>query len=175
LQGKTLYTILLSIIAVLTLALAVMIIFVFTAFNGNDGVPSSKESQKPLVGRAVPKEEQAEFQLYGKEGNNEAVFNIKSTESHPNSFLMASISIIYDGGKKNKKLEERTALIEKNLSMLKQDAIKYFLSQSFDDLSAADAMEKARTALKASFNEIVSVDSEEMIIIDVVFDKWIKQ
>lgn len=61
-QGKTLYTILLSIIAVLTLALAVMVIFVFTAFNSNTANPS-QETQKPLIERAVPKEEQAELKL----------------------------------------------------------------------------------------------------------------
>jgi flagellar basal body-associated protein FliL len=174
LQGKTLYTILLSIIAVLTLALAVLIIFIFTAYNGNKVNPSSKETQKPLVERAVPKEERAELQLYADEGN-EAIFNIRSTEDHPNSFLMASISIIYDGGKKNKKLEERKTLLEKNLSMLKQASIKYFLNKSFEDLSKDDAMDDAQSALKAAFNEIVSTDSEEMIVIDVVFNKWIKQ
>ena len=173
-QGKSLYTILLSIIAVLTLALAVMIIFIFTAFNTNRGAPSSGETPKPLVERAVPKEEQQEFKLFGE--SNEAIFNIKSTEDHPNSFLMTSISIIYDGGKKNKLAEERKELLNKNLSMLKQACIKYFMNQSFDDLSGEEAMDKARTSLKAAFNEIVRTDdSEEAIIIDVVFDKWIRQ
>lgn len=171
-QGKTLYTILLSIIAVLTLALAVMVIFIFTAFNGNSGKASPQETQKPLVERVVPNEEQAELKLYE---SNEAVFNIKSTETHPNSFLMASISIIYDGGKKNKLLEERKLLLEKNISGLKQASIKYFLGQSFEDLSADDAMEKAQTSLKNTFNEIVRTDSEDAIVIDVIFDKWIKQ
>lgn len=175
-QGKTLYTILLSIIAVLTLALAVMVIFIFTAFNSNSGKPSSQETQKPLVERVVPKEEQAELQLYASsDGSNEAVFNIKSTEDHPNSFLLASISIIYDGGKKNKLLEERTLLLKKNISMLKQASIKYFMGKSFDDLSEENAMEEARTSLKTTFNEIVRTDSEDAIVIDIVFDKWIKQ
>lgn len=174
-QGKTLYTILLSIIAVLTLALAVMVIFVFTAFNSNTANPS-QETQKPLIERAVPKEEQAELKLFeNPDGSNEAVFNIKSTETHPNSFLMVSVSIIYDGGKRNRLLEERKLLLEKNLSMLKQACIKYFMNQSFEELGEEDAMEKARNALKVSFNEIVRTDSEDMIVIDVVFDKWIRQ
>ncbi|NLX63695.1 MAG: flagellar basal body-associated FliL family protein [Clostridiaceae bacterium] len=168
------YTILLSIIAVLTLALAVMIIFIFTAFNTNRAIPSSGETPKPLVERVVPKEEQVEFKLYGE--TNEAIFNIKSTETHPNSFLMASISIIYDGGKKNKQVEERKELLNKNLSLLKQACIKYFMSQSYEDLNGEEAMDKARASLKDAFNEIVRTDdSDEAIIIDVVFDKWIRQ
>jgi len=65
--------------------------------------------------------------------------------------------------------------LEKNISMLKQASIKYFMGQSFEDLSEDDAMEKARTSLKTTFNEIVRTDSEDAIVIDVVFDKWIKQ
>lgn len=172
-QGKTLYTILLSIIAVLTLALAVMVIFIFTAFNGSAPNPDQGEEIEK-VERVVPQEEQAEFKLYTGD-SSDGIFNIRSSEAHPNSFLMASISIIYDGGKKNKKLEDRQLLIEKNVSMLKQTTIKYFLSKSFEELSEIEAMEKARLSLKSAFNEIVSKDSEELIIIDVVFDKWIKQ
>ena len=88
---------------------------------------------------------------------------------------MASISIIYDGGKKNKLLEERTLLLKKNISMLKQASIKYFMGKSFDDLSEENAMEEARSSLKTTFNEIVRTDSEDAIVIDIVFDKWIKQ
>ena len=60
--------------------------------------------------------------------------------------------------------------------MLKQACIKYFMNQSFEELGEEDAMEQARNALKVTFNEIVRPDdSEDMIIIDVVFDKWIRQ
>jgi flagellar basal body-associated protein FliL len=88
---------------------------------------------------------------------------------------MTSVSIIYDGGKKNRKLEKRKELLEKNDSLLKQATIKYFLSKSFEELSENNAMEEARKALKDAFNEIVSKDSEELIIIDVVIVKWMKQ
>ncbi|MGI6622936.1 MAG: flagellar basal body-associated FliL family protein [Clostridiaceae bacterium] len=172
-QGKTLYTILLSIIAVLTLALAVMVIFIFTAFNGAKAKPEEGEEIEK-VERAVPQDEQAEYKLYSEE-SGEGIFNIKASEDHPNSFLMTSVSIIYDGGKKNRKLEKRKELLEKNDSLLKQATIKYFLSKSFEELSENNAMEEARKALKDAFNEIVSKDSEELIIIDVVIVKWMKQ
>lgn len=172
-QGKTLYTILLSIIAVLTLALAVMIIFIFTAFNGANAKPE-QGGEVEKIERAVPLEEQAEYKLYSEE-NGDGIFNIKASEKHPNSFLMCSVSIMFDGGKKNKKLDERQRLLEKNDSLLKQATVKYFLSKSFEDLSEEDAMEEARAALKAAYNDIVSQDSEELIVIDVVIFKWMKQ
>ncbi len=172
-QGKTLYTILLSIIAVLTLALAVMVIFIFTAFNNTKVEPQPGEEVEKTE-RIVPQDEQAEYKLYS-EDTEDGIFTIKASEKHPNSFLMTSISIIFDGGKKNKKLEDRQLLIEKNASHLKQATIKYFMSKSFEELGEEDAMENAKSALKAAYNDIVSKDSEELLIIDVVIVKWMKQ
>lgn len=172
-QGKTLYTILLSIIAVLTLALAVMVIFIFTAFNNTKTNPEQGEEIQQ-VERVVPQDEQAEYKLY-TEDSGDGIFTIKPSEAHPNSFLMTSISIIFDGGKKNKKLEDRQLLIEKNNSLLKQATIKYFMSKSFEELGEEDAMENAKLSLKSAYNDIVSKDSEELLIIDVVIVKWMKQ
>lgn len=172
-QGKTLYTILLSIIAVLTLALAVMIIFIFTAYSGANAKPQQGDEVEK-VQRDVPPDEQAEYKLYSEDDGN-GIFTIKASEKHPNSYLLCSISIIYDGGKKNRKLDERQKLLEKSDSLLKQATVKYFLSKSYEDLSEEDAMEEARAALKAAYNDIVSVDSEELLVIDVVIFKWMKQ
>lgn len=172
-QGKTLYTILLSIIAVLTLALAVMIIFIFTAFSGNNAKPQQGEEVEKIQ-RDVPMDEQAEYKLYSEDGK-EGIFTLKASEKHPNSFLMCSVSVIFDGGKKNKKLEERQKLLEKSDTQLKQATVKYFMSKTFEDLSEDDAVEEARTALKSAYNDIVSKDSEELIVIDVVIYKWVKQ
>lgn len=177
LQGKSLYTILLSIIAVLTLALAVLIIILFT-FNAN-----IEKSMQPASGsgaqRIVPPEEQAEFRLFSSENGSatDNVFSIKSTPQHPNSFIMASVSIIYDGGKKNKLLEERKDLIERvYLSQLKEATIEYFRNQTYEELQASDSMKIAREELKEIYNDIISNQgTEDRFIIKVVFDKWILQ
>ncbi len=173
-QGKTLYTILLSIIAVLTLAVAVLIIILFT-YNTGKAIPAERN-----IKRAIPPEEQAEFRLYGsseENGSSDAVFNIKNTDKHPNSFIMASISIIYDGGEKNKHLEERTDLIQRvYLSQLKQATIEYFREKTFEELQNPEAMEDARNSLLETYNNIVSNEgTEDLFIIKVVFDKWIIQ
>lgn len=170
-QGKSLYTILLSIIAVMALALAVMIVFLFTAFRSTPADPS-QETKPPLKERAVPIDEQVEFTLY----STGEIFSIKSTEEHPNSFIKTSVSIIYDGGKKNKKLEERKELIEKNVTKLKNATVKYFMSQGLEDLQKGNqTIELSEAALKNAYNEIVSVESEDMIIIDVIIMEWIVQ
>ena len=180
-QGKSLNTILLAIIAVLTLALAVMSIFLFTTIKSNKAA-TSEGIVKQTTDRIVPPEEQAEFNLYavgsddtsGKAGD--AVFNIKSTVEYPNSFIMASISVIYDGGEKNTLLEQRKTLLENTyLSELKQAAIEYFRTKSFEELQTQDAMQKSRDSLKEIFSKIISEGSDEKIILKIVFDKWIIQ
>ncbi len=177
-QGKTLYTILLAIIAVLTLALTVMVIFLVTTFNGR--TPAVEDiTKRPVVKETIPPEEQAEFNLYATGDNanskTDALFNLKSTEDHPNSFLMASISIIYDAGEKNKLLESRKAFFETYLSQLKEATIEYFRKKNLEDVRAEDAMQKCRDDLKEIYGQIISESSKEQIILRIVFDKWIPQ
>lgn len=155
----------------MALALAVMIVFLFTAFNATPADPSQL-TKPPLLERAVPSEEQAEFSLYS-EGE---VFSIKSTDTHSNSFIKTSVSITFDGGKKNKKLEDRKALIERSSARLKNATVKYFMSQGFEDLQdGKETIEAVESALKAAYNDIVSAESEDMIIIDVIVMEWIVQ
>lgn len=169
-QGKSLYTILLSIIAVLSLALAVLIVILLTINPGSAEKPSGVDE------RIIPIEEQVEFKLYGSDDSKEAVFNIKSTEKHPNSFIMASVSIFYDAGNKSSLLEERKALVENTyLSELKQATIEYFRSKTYEELQAEEGMKKAREELKDIYNKIVGNGTDKKIIVKVIFDRWIIQ
>lgn len=180
-QGKTLYTILLSIIAVLTLALAVLVIFLFTTFNSSKVNPDEKDV-KTSEERVVPTAEQARVNLYsvgsedtsGKAG--QAIFNLKPSEDHASSFLMASISIVYDGGPKNEKLAARQELFEKTyLGELKEATIEYFRSKTYEDIVADNSMQVARDSLKEIYSKIISQDPEEKIILKIVFEQWIPQ
>lgn len=177
-QGKSLYTVLLSIIAVLALALAVMVIFLFATYNKiTPGQETSKPQDLPQQTREVPPEEEARINLYasddGTSGN--AIFNLKPSPAHRDSFLKASITVVYDAGKKKKLLESRTELINNSIGEFKEACIEYFRSQTYEELSEDSAMEKARDALKEKFNEILARKTDERIIIRVVFEDWIIQ
>lgn len=167
-QGKSVYTILISIIAVLSLALAVLIVILLTM--NTDAAKQSGTDE-----RVIPLEEQVEYRLYGDD-SKEAIFNIKSTDKHPNSFIMASVSIVFDAGHKSSLLEERQTLIgTKYLSELKQATIEYFRGKTFEELQAEEGMQKARDDLKDIYNKIVGNGTDKKIIIKVIFDKWIIQ
>lgn len=56
-EGKSIYTILLSIIAVLSLALAVIIIFLFISFNPNQQTSGKAQLDNSISERVVPDDE----------------------------------------------------------------------------------------------------------------------
>jgi len=178
LQGKSLYAILISIIAVLALALAVMVIFLFATYNRINTSPEANNVKDlPQQTREVPPEEEARLNLYAMEDGTggDAIFNLKSSPAHENSFLKASITIVFDAGEKKKLLEERTELMKNCVGEFKEVCIEYFRSQTFEQLTDEAAMEKARDALKEKFNNIVSKRIDERIILRVVFEDWIVQ
>ena len=177
-QGKSLYAVLLSIIAVLALALAVMVIFLFTTYNRINPNPEANNAKDlPQQTREVPPDEESRINLYaGEDGTGgDAIFNLKASPAHENSFLKASVTIVFDAGEKKKHLEARTDLMEDCEGEFKEACIEYFRSQTFEQLSEDTAMEKARDALKDKFNSILSKRIDERIIIRVVFEGWIIQ
>jgi len=168
---------LLSIIAVLTLALAVLVIFLFTTYNGINPDDKNNAARTSQQVRNVPPDEQARLKLYAtSEGTGgDAIFNLKSSPAHENSFLKASVTIIYDAGEKKKYLEERTALLKECLGEFKEACIEYFRSQTYEELSEDNAMDKARDTLRDKFNSILDGRTDERIILRVVFEDWIVQ
>ena len=177
-QGKSLYAVLLSIIAVLALALAVMVIFLFTTYNRiSPSQEANNAKDLPQQTREVPPDEEARINLYaGEDGaGGDAIFNLKASPAHQNSFLKASVTIVFDAGEKKKHLETRTKLMKDCAGEFKEACIEYFRSQTFEQLSEDAAMEKARDALKDKFNSIISKRIDERIIIRVVFEGWIIQ
>lgn len=174
-QGKSLYAILLSIIAVLALALAVLVIFLFTTFNNINRTPTAATETPAPTARVVPPAEQVEVNLYASadSASGDSVFNLKPSPAHEASYLMASISVVYDAGEKSKLLTERTALIDSSKSEFKQAAIEYFLGLTYEDLTGDPAsMQKARDTLKDTFSGILAKSSKDNIILKIIIDKW---
>ena len=77
-QGKSLYAVLLSIIAVLALALAVMVIFLFTTYNRINPNPEANNAKDlPQQTREVPPDEESRKPLLG--GRTVGIFNLKAS------------------------------------------------------------------------------------------------
>ena len=176
-QGKSLYAILLSIIAVLALALAVLVIFLLTTYNNIKPTGNETPTPGPTEARTVPANEQAKINIYAAADGTggDAIFNLKPSPAHPDNFLMASVTIVIDAGTKSEKLGDRTALTNQYQSEFKQACIEYFIKMTYEDISETDAIAKARDTLKDNFSSILESATKDKIIIKVVIDNWIKQ
>lgn len=180
-EGKGIYTILLAIVAVLTLAVAVLVIFLFTTFNRGTVTAGNGETLPDTVAteRPVPPDELKEYIIYTGEGaSGSGLFNLKATPEHPEGYLMVTFSVKYDVGPKRKLEEERTALVEATYaSELKQAASLYFGNLTYEEANDTATRQKAADTLRDTFNEIVNtgVTEKQVIIYKVVFDKWLVQ
>jgi flagellar basal body-associated protein FliL len=154
LEGKSIYTILLSIIAVLSLALAVIIIFLFISFNPNQQTSGKAQLDNSISERVVPDDEMIEFKLFNGE---ERIFALKDDGENQNPLVMVSVSLKCDAGARRRKEKEITNLV----SVLYQTELEQAVGDYFADMSLAEAKEletryKARDDLIEIFNEILN-------------------
>lgn len=122
----------------------------------------------------VPFEEQTSIYLYGENDGTgaDAIFSLKSSSDHENSFLMATIVIVYDSGPNNIYRDGRRRLIEEVFTTnLKHTCITYFGGLTYKETKDEIAMLKAADDLKNQFNSIIGAN----LIYKVYFEKWIVQ
>lgn len=175
-QGKSLYAILLSIIAVLALALAVLVIFLLTTYNNIKPVEQPDPTEEAR--EVVPDEERGKFVLFTDSGGapQDAVFNLKPSPAHSDSYAMVNVTIVYDMGTDKDPEGKRLKLFsETYLSELRQACIQYFRSQTYEDLIEESALDKASDTLKDKFNVILEGKSKDKIVLKIIFDKMILQ
>lgn len=150
-ERKSIYTILLSIIAVLSLALAVLIIFLFISY------PSRKDNitqtDAIISERVVPDSELEEYKLFNGE---EKLFALKYESDHPDSIVLVSVSIICDTGEKRKNEQKIDNLISLYKSELEQAVGDYFAKMTFSEAKDIETRYKARDELLEIFNNILN-------------------
>ncbi|HEY8500610.1 MAG TPA: flagellar basal body-associated protein FliL, partial [Clostridia bacterium] len=155
-ESKSIYTILLAIIAVLTLALAVLIIFLFVTYNPNVKAAGGIQTDGAMAERIVPDDEMIEFKLFGGE---EKMFALKSEPEHPDAIVLVSVSLKCDAGSKKKKAEEITKLVtELYLSELEEAVGDYYAGMTLTEAREIETRYKARDDLLNTFNEILNAN-----------------
>ena len=159
-EGKSIYTILLAIIAVLTLSLAVLIIFLFISYGPNQkqaqtNVPTEAAMQE----RVVADDEMLEFKLF--EGK-EKMFSLKSEPANPDAIVMVSVTIKCDAGEKRKKEQDVTNRVSVlYLSELEEAVGDYFAAMTLSEAREMETRYKARDDLMNTFNEILNANKQK--------------
>lgn len=158
-EGKSVYTILLGIIAVLTLALAVLIIFLFITYKPNQQAATATVPQNGVMSeRVVADDEMLEFKLFNGE---EKMFALKGEPEHPDSIVMVSVTIKCDAGPKKKKEQDITNRVNAYLSELEEAVGDYFAAMTLTEAKELETRYKARDDLLNTFNEILNANKQE--------------
>ena len=87
-ERKGTYTILLSIIAVLSLALAVLVVFLFISYPSREKDNRLIQTDNPITERVVPDEEMGEFKLFD---GQEKLFALKDEPDRADSIVLGSV------------------------------------------------------------------------------------
>jgi len=155
LEKKGIYTILLSIVAVLSLALAVLIVFLFISSPSRNN--KAVQADNTISERVVPDSELVEYKLFD---GQEKIFALKYEPDHPDSIVLVSVSIKCDTGEKRKNEEKINNLISLYTSELEQAVGDYFADMSYSDAKNIETRYKARDDLLEIFNSILNENKQ---------------
>jgi len=155
LEKKGIYTILLSIVAVLSLALAVLIVFLFISYPSRNN--KAVQADNTISERVVPDSELVEYKLFD---GQEKIFALKYEPDHPDSIVLVSVSIKCDTGEKRKNEEKINNLISLYTSELEQAVGDYFADMSYSDAKNIETRYKARDDLLEIFNSILNENKQ---------------
>lgn len=157
-EGKSIYTILLAIIAVLTLSLAILIIFLFISYNPNQQAAINVETTKGMSERVVPDTEMIEFKLFLGE---EKMFALKGEPENPDSIIMVSVTIKCDTGEKRKKETDVTTRVTQYMSELEEAVGDYFADMTLTEAKLVETRYKARDDFIRIFNDIINANKKD--------------
>lgn len=158
LEGKSIYTILLAIIAVLTLSLAILIIFLFISYNPNQQTVVDVGSTNGMNQRVVSDDEMIEFKLFKGE---EKMFSLKEEPKNMDSIVMVSVTIKCDAGEKRRKEADITTRIAQYMSELEEAVGDYFADMTLTEAKLIETRYKARDDLIEIFNKIINANKQE--------------
>jgi len=166
LEGKSGYFILIGIVAFLSLSLAVLIIILFL-----QGGFVNSASDNPKIVESPSDDELVKLKLF----EEKTPFNLKNENSGKNPIIVISAEISYF--KEVRDIQDTTAKIEANKSMLQEIVGTYFQSLTLKDVMKDDAKEKARAELKKRMNErlLSNEKARDDIVYTIVFDQWFYQ
>jgi flagellar basal body-associated protein FliL len=168
LGGKGSFFILLIIVAVLTLALAVLAGYLFFVAGSPNAV--TEVSAKETTVR--PSDENlGVYKLY----ESKEYFNLKNEDESKIAVIRVNVQLVYY--KKVKGIKDVAKKIETYDGQLKEIVGTYFQSLTLEEVKKPETKEKAKTDLAKRMNELLTASEKEKrdIIYTINFDDWFYQ
>lgn len=166
-ERKSGFFILISIVAFLSLALAMLAGYVFFV-QGGQGAGQGSE-KKEIV---TPKDsELLKIKLF----EEKTPFNLKNTDSKKLSVIVVNVELSYFA--KVRDISDTTAKIESNKGKLQEIVGTYFQSLTLEEVMGSNSKEKARMELTKRMNEqlLANEKANSDLIYTIVFDQWFYQ
>lgn len=166
--GKGSFFILLVIIAILTLALTILVGYLFVVA----GVSQTRTeiAQGDITVKHLPDSELSSRRLF----SDKQFFNLKCEEDKMSVIQVNVILYYYKKVKGIKNVEEKLSF---NESKIKQMIGTYFQKLTLDDVKKPETKERAANELKKAINDYLITNEEQKadIVYEVVFDEWFYQ
>jgi flagellar basal body-associated protein FliL len=168
LEGKSNFTILLIIVAVLTLTLAILAGYLFIV----SGSPQdNSEVSKNTTAEYIPEDaELAKKPLF----EEKKLFNLK-TENNKISVIQVNAVIRYFKKVKGiKNVDEKLTFCDEQI---KETVSTYFQSLTIEQVRDPECKKQAKLDLKKQLNDLLNLNegNKSDIIYDVIFDEWFYQ
>ncbi len=154
--GKGNYTILLFIVAILTLTLAVLAAYLF--FVGGSSKNNSTDNAQEAKVIAIPDNQRGSFSVF----DEKQYLNLKDDGNYENSILIINqLNLIYDKGKKGKNnaaILDKFALYQNEIM---EDIQIYFQNTSLTQIKQPDYMSTVKEDLKKLINDLLNSNEKE--------------
>ncbi|HHV60389.1 MAG TPA: flagellar basal body-associated FliL family protein [Clostridiaceae bacterium] len=165
---RSLITILVLVIAILSIALAISIGYIFTIADNpkaGDNIQSVNLETPPPSDNELSKMSLFEDQI----------FNLKNAQSGGMHIIKVGVEIQYF--KKVKGIKDVDAKLDLHKGTIKELVGTYFQNKTLDDVMAEDAKQKAKQELTTQINELLSLNEKEnkKIVYTIVFEEWFYQ
>ncbi len=168
-EGKSSYFILLVIVAFLSISLAFLAIGYF--FFDKSG--STPEKEVVLVTEKIPTDEELANKTIFEKTN----LNLKKTDPKQVAVIVISANMKHFKTVEGLKEEEVTSKIDFYSKEINSAIGTYFQELTLDDVSRADAKQKASEELKDIINNILINNDKKAspLVYSIVFDYWFYQ
>jgi len=170
LGGKGSFIVLLVIVAVLTLVLAMMAVYLFIVA----GTPQNNAESAVHTDINTPQRPDADELGYKKLFEEKKFFNLKS-EDNKNPVIQVEVNLVYFKKIKGiKNVEDKITSFE---SEIKEAIGTYFQQLTLEQVKDPACKKKAKEDLIKEINNLLSSDENKHfdIIYDIVFEEWFYQ
>jgi flagellar basal body-associated protein FliL len=168
--SKSVFFILIVVIAILTLSLAALAGYIFIV-QGNSGDGSSEAAVEEVNADIPSKDDLVTIEL-----NDDALtYNLKNDDPNKVSVIQVKVALNCYKQLSNDKKAVVTDIVANYSNEIKELVVRFFLEKTINDVKNISVMDEAKTELAKQINSLLNegVKKPEDVVYKVIFSEWI--